>query len=272
MPIIKKFDDAEYIKIDQDILCKNLLRKDDLDDGRMTIDYYKLSNKAQLNYLNEDSDISWIQILSGGIKASESDFNKDQIVLIKGKREIQLSTSRDTELAITKINNYKIFESDASDVFDSQINIINWGNEPILKSEHDDRKRVYLLSELLAGTDSVKGELIIYPKNTSCPEHYHVGAQHYQLITEGEVIAVLDGKETKLEKYDILYNFENELHWFYTNEKSCDFVEFFVPGENKTIWTKTTNVCTWSPMGVDINGQSPSRHIEKHVHGEGKNI
>ena len=272
MPIVKKFDDAEYIEIDQDILCKNLLRKDDLDDSRITIDYYKLSNKAQLDYLNKDSDISWIQILSGGIKISDGDLNKDQIVLIKGKKEVQLSASRDTELAITKINNYKIFESDASDAFESQISIINWGNEPILKSEHDDRKRVYLLSELLAGTDSVKGELIIYPKNTSCPEHYHVGAQHYQLITEGEVIAVLDGKETKLEKYDVLYNFENEPHWFYTNEKSCDFVEFFVPGENKTVWTKTTNVCTWSPMGVDINGQSPSRHIEKHVHGEGKNI
>ena len=46
MPIVKKFDDAEYIEIDQDILCKNLLRKDDLDDSRITIDYYKLSNKA----------------------------------------------------------------------------------------------------------------------------------------------------------------------------------------------------------------------------------
>ena len=45
MPIVKKFDDAEYIEIDQDILCKNLLRKDDLDDSRITIDYYKLSNK-----------------------------------------------------------------------------------------------------------------------------------------------------------------------------------------------------------------------------------
>ena len=64
MPIVKKFDDAEYIEIDQDILCKNLLRKDDLDDSRITIDYYKLSNKAQLDYLNKDSDISWIQILS----------------------------------------------------------------------------------------------------------------------------------------------------------------------------------------------------------------
>ena len=38
MPIVKKFDDAEYIEIDQDILCKNLLRKDDLDDSRITID------------------------------------------------------------------------------------------------------------------------------------------------------------------------------------------------------------------------------------------
>ena len=272
MPIVKKFRDAKYTKIKQGVQYKKLLRKDDLDDGRITIDYYALTNKSQLDLSNEDSDIIWIQILSGGLRMSEEYLNKDQIIFIKGKGETRLIASQDAELAITKINNYKIYESDASDVYDSQINIINWGNEPILKSEHDDRKRVYLLSELLAGTDSVKGELIIYPKNTSCPEHYHVGAQHYQLITKGEVIAVLDGKETKLEKYDVLFNFENEPHWFYTNEESCDFVEFFVPGENKTIWTKTTNVCTWSPMGVDINGQSPSRHIEKHVHGEGKNI
>ena len=103
MPIVKKFDDAEYIEIDQDILCKNLLRKDDLDDSRITIDYYKLSNEVQLDYLNKDSNISWIQILSGGIKISDGDLNKDQIVFIKGKRGIQLSTSGDTELVITKI-------------------------------------------------------------------------------------------------------------------------------------------------------------------------
>ena len=56
---------------------------------------------------------------------------------------------------------------------------------------------------------------------------------------------------------------------FIQMKKSCDF-RIFVPGENKKVWTKTTNVCIWSPPGVDINGQSPSRHIEKHVHGEGK--
>ena len=264
MPIVKKFDDAEYIEINQDILCKNLLRQDDLDDSRITIDYYQLSNGAQLDYLNKDSDISWIQILSGGIKISDGDLNKDHIVLVKGKKEMQFSASSDTDLAITKINNYKIFESDASDAFDSQISIINWGNEPILKSEHDDRKRVYLLSELLAGTDSVKGELIIYPKNTSCPEHYHVGAQHYQLITEGEVIAVLDGKETKLENM-MFYIILRMNRIGFIQMKKLRFCRIFVPGENKTVWTKTTNVCTWSPMGVDINGQSPSRHIEKRA-------
>ena len=145
-------------------------------------------------------------------------------------------------------------------------------NEPVLKSEHDDRKRVYLLSDSLVGTDSVKGELIVYPQSTSCPEHYHMGAEHYQFITSGSVFAVLDGEEKELNKFDLLYNFENEKHWFYTKDDQCKFVEFFVPGENKTIWTQTTNVCTWSPIGTDIRGKSPSRHIEKHVHGEGKNI
>ena len=166
----------------------------------------------------------------------------------------------------------KIHENDANDMYESDLRVVNWGNEPVLKSEHDDRKRVYLLSDSLVGTDSVKGELIVYPQSTSCPEHYHMGAEHYQFITSGSVFAVLDGEEKELNKFDLLYNFENEKHWFYTKDDQCKFVEFFVPGENKTIWTQTTNVCTWSPIGTDIRGKSPSRHIEKHVHGEGKNI
>ena len=63
MPIVKKFRDVEFIRINEGIQCKKILQKDDLDDSRITIDYYNVFNKSQLYYSNKDSDISWIQIL-----------------------------------------------------------------------------------------------------------------------------------------------------------------------------------------------------------------
>ena len=113
MPIVKKFKDAEFIRINEGIQCKNILQKDDLDDSRITIDYYNVFNKSQLYYSNNDSDISWIQILSGGINMSGKKFNKDQIILIKGKGKVQLNATQDTELVITKIDNYKMYENNA---------------------------------------------------------------------------------------------------------------------------------------------------------------
>jgi hypothetical protein len=42
------------------------------------------------------------------------------------------------------------------------------------------------------------------------------------------------------------------------------FVEFFVPGEYKTIWAPGAAVCTWLPTGRDIQGQKPAREIQAH--------
>jgi quercetin dioxygenase-like cupin family protein len=279
MPIIKKFSDINFTDIANGIKCKNILDSSSLDDNRIIIDYYETSPKSSLDFSNNENDITWIQILSGRIDTYYPNtyipgrrVDDTKIIFIKGNHHVNLDTPKGSTFIITRIPNYKIHENDANDMYESDLRVVNWGNEPVLKSEHDDRKRVYLLSDSLVGTDSVKGELIVYPQSTSCPEHYHMGAEHYQFITSGSVFAVLDGDEKELNQFDLLYNFENEKHWFYTKDDQCKFVEFFVPGENKTIWTQTTNVCTWSPIGTDIRGKSPSRHIEKHVHGEGKNI
>jgi|TARA_B110000444_G_C18838642_1_gene597583 quercetin dioxygenase-like cupin family protein len=279
MPIIKKFSDINFLDIKSGIKCKKILSAENLNDNRIIIDYYEMSPKSSLDFNNNENDITWIQSLSGKIDTYFPNtyipgrrVDEGKIIFIKGSQNINLDSPKGSTFIITRIPNYKVHEDHVDNKFESDLRFINWGNEPILKSEHDDRKRVYLISETLAGTNSVKGELIRYPISTSCPEHFHVGGEHYQFITSGNVMAVLDGAEFELNKFDLLYNFENEKHWFYTKDSACDFVEFFVPGEAKTIWTQTTNICTWSPLGVDINGKSPARNIAKHVHGEGKNI
>ena len=42
------------------------------------------------------------------------------------------------------------------------------------------------------------------------------------------------------------------------------FVEFFVPGEYKTIWAPGAAVCTWLPSGRDISGRKPVLKIQAH--------
>jgi hypothetical protein len=45
------------------------------------------------------------------------------------------------------------------------------------------------------------------------------------------------------------------------------FVEFFVPGEYRTVWAPGAAVCTWLPTGGDIQGRKPAREIQAHTSG-----
>ena len=145
--------------------------------------------------------------------------------------------------------------------------------KPLL-SEFDSRKRIYLASPgLWQGLSCVKGEMIIYPKGGTAPLHHHENAEHFQYIMEGTGTVTFENSEHIVEKGDILYFFENEVHAF-ENKDADEFVfaEFFVPGSYKTIWAKDANVCTWLPTGKDLRGRKAARHIEKHVAGEGTDI
>jgi hypothetical protein len=47
---------------------------------------------------------------------------------------------------------------------------VDWTREPVLDSEHDARKRIYLVTPKLFGTKAVKGEMIIYPHVMPVPQ------------------------------------------------------------------------------------------------------
>jgi hypothetical protein len=57
--------------------------------------------------------------------------------------------------------------------------LADWTCEPVLDSEHDARKRIYLVTPKLFGTKAVKGEMIIYPPGTAAANHHHEGAEHF---------------------------------------------------------------------------------------------
>ena len=72
-----------------------------------------------------------------------------------------------------------------------------------------------------------------------------------------------------MRKGDLIYYDDRERHYLRSegNEEMA-FVEFFVPGEYKTIWAPGAAICTWTPSGRSISGAKPLREISRHSSAE----
>src|ERR1017187_2871415 len=57
---------------------------------------------------------------------------------------------------------------------------VAWPREPVLDSEHDARKRIYMVTPNVFGTKAVKGERSSYPPGTAPPNHQRGGAQQFR--------------------------------------------------------------------------------------------
>ena len=273
MPKIVKYSEVLSEVVASGVSTKKLLHENSLNDKRMTLEVLKMDAYSEFVINNSETSVSWVQILEGEINIDQNSLTKEHLVFFPLHFSAKIKAKSNSKLVYVSIPNAKSFDESLEFNEQKSMQIINWFKEPVLNSEFDNRKRIYVMSEALANTSVAKGEIIIYPPNTSAPEHYHVGAEHFQFMMSGEGIAVLGGVEHKLEAFDLLYNFENENHYFYNSSNSeFVFVEFFVPGKYKTIWAPDAKVCTWLPTGKNYLGNAPSRDIKKHVAGEGEGI
>ena len=143
--------------------------------------------------------------------------------------------------------------------------IVDWTKEPVLDSEHDARKRIYVATPRLFDTTGIKGEMIIYPPGTQAANHHHEGAEHFMYVLSGRGTAFANENPIPVKKGDLIYYAERERHYL-RSEGSEDmvFVEFFVPGKYTTVWAPGAPVCTWMPTGRNIRGEMPAREIKGH--------
>ena len=146
--------------------------------------------------------------------------------------------------------------------------VVDWKNEPVLQSEHDARKRIYLITAKMFGTRALRGEMIIYPPGTECPKHHHKGGAHFMFFLAGHGTCYAgSGQAMAVRPGDVVYYNDLEPHWVKGGaDGDMIFSEFFVPSAVATVWADASEVCTWVPMGVNYRGARPSRIVEKHVH------
>jgi quercetin dioxygenase-like cupin family protein len=146
-----------------------------------------------------------------------------------------------------------------------ELRIVDWMREPVLDSQYDARKRIYVVTPQLFGTRAIKGEMIIYPPGTEAANHHHEGAEHFMYVLQGRGTAYANEKPIPVRKGDLIYYGERERHYLRSEgNEDMVFVEFFVPGVYTTVWAEGAPVCTWMPTGRDLRGDKPAREIKGH--------
>jgi quercetin dioxygenase-like cupin family protein len=143
--------------------------------------------------------------------------------------------------------------------------LADWTREPVLDSEHDARKRIYLVTPKLFATKAVKGEMIIYPPGTAAANHHHEGAEHFMYVLRGGGTVYANERPLPVRKGDVIYYPDRERHYLEAAaDEELSFAEFFAPAEFKTVWVDKSQICAWLPTGRDIHGRPPAREIKAH--------
>ncbi len=215
-------------------------------------------------------NLAWFQVLEGEVvfrrPQGEECLSEAHIVFLPPDFKGTLSTRAGAVLLYAEIPAAGRFDP-AFAQHPPQLRVVDWTREPVLDSEHDARKRIYMVTPKLFGTRVLKGEMIIYPPGTEAANHHHEGAEHFMYLLKGRATAHANEQPFQVRKGDVVYFHDFERHYFRSEgDEDMVFVEFFVPGDYQTVWVPGASVCTWLPTGRDIRGQKPVREIQKHVH------
>ena len=213
-------------------------------------------------------DLAWFQMLEGEALLTHGtakvQLGATHIVFLPAGFSGTFATRDGAVFLHAQVPNATRFDTEAADQL-PQFRVVDWTREPVLDSEHDARKRIYVVTPKLFGPKAIKGEMIIYPPGTEASNHHHEGAEHFMYVLQGRGTAYANEKPIPVRKGDLIHYDDRERHFLRSEgEEDMVFVEFFVPGVYKTVWAPNAPVCTWNPTGRTIRGEKPVREIAGH--------
>jgi quercetin dioxygenase-like cupin family protein len=247
---------------------QRLLTVERVKDTRILLDRLTLGAGGEFKLAVPAHSVAWLQILHGEVTLAHAGARQAltdaHVVFLPPDAAVTLSSAPGAALLYGEIPNAAALDPNFATTAMS-LRVMDWTREPVLDSVHDNRKRIYLVTPKLFGTKAVKGEMIIYPPGTSAANHHHVGAEHFMYVLRGHGTVYANEQPFPVRAGDVIYYPDLERHYL---EASKDgemvFAEFFAPAEHKTVWVDESQVCTWTPTGRDIHGQTPAREIKAH--------
>jgi quercetin dioxygenase-like cupin family protein len=245
---------------------QRLLTSGRVPDTRVLLDRMTLAAGTRLELNIPAQDVAWFQVLEGEAvlrhTAGAEALGHAHIVFLPPEFSGTLEATKRATVLYALVPDAGRFDVDFAA---ARLNVVDWTREPVLDSQHDARKRIYVATPRLFGTRAIKGEMIIYPPGTEGANHHHEGAQHFMYVLRGRGTAHANERPIGVREGDLIYYEDGERHYLRSEgDEDMVFVEFFVPGTYKTIWADGAPICTWLPTGHDIRGGEPVRAIKSH--------
>lgn len=240
--------------------------------ARVLLDRWTLSGNGTARLTIPADSLAWFQILEGEVVlhgcGRNDALDASHIVFLPPGFSGTLAAATGAVLLVAEVPDAARHDP-AFSASPPGFRIVDWTREPVLDSEHDARKRIYVVTPKLFDTRALKGEMIIYPPGTAGADHHHEGAEHFMYVLTGSGTAYAGGKPIRVRRGDLIYYDDFERHYLRSDsDVEMRFIEFFVPGVYRTVWAENALVCTWLPTGRDIRGNTPVREIRKHSHAE----
>jgi mannose-6-phosphate isomerase-like protein (cupin superfamily) len=261
----------EHEPLSAGVARKRLLTNARVAGTRIFLDRLELSRDAELELKISGDDLAWFQMLEGAAvlrhEGADVELGRSHIVFLPPGFSGTLCATSAAALLYGELPQARRFDA-AFDAAALGLRVVDWMREPMLDSEHDARKRIYVVTPRLFGTRAIKGEIIIYPPGTQASNHHHEGAEHFMYVLQGRGTAYANETPIAVRKGDLIYYGERERHYLKSEGfEDMVFVEFFVPGDYKTVWVEDAPVCTWTPTGRSLGGETPVREIKGHRSG-----
>ena len=232
------------------------------------LDRWTLGHGAVIELGIAARDLAWFQLLEGEVMLSSAAgshlLSAANVAFLPPRFRGTLAAHNDAVVLYAEVPDAARFDPQLV-ANPPELRIVDWTREPVLDSEHDARKRIYLVTPKLFGTHAIKGEMIIYPAGTQAANHHHEGAEHFMYVLAGSGTAWANEQPFHVKQGDLIHYGDRERHYLKSDPREeMRFVEYFVPGQYKTIWAPGASVCTWRPTGKDIRGDKPAREIARH--------
>lgn len=275
MAVIFNEKDIPLESLQNGISIQRLITSDSVGSDHVETARWHIPAGGKVDFSVADTDLSWAHILIGEAEIVTDQGTKvltpDHFILLPPGISAEVTSKKGAIIFRSEIKSAERFDKDW-DPDGLTFRCTNWTEEPLLNSEFDARKRIYMLTPQLSGTKAAKGEMIIYPPGTEAANHHHEGAEHFQVILRGSAVFHLNEEPHRVQAGDTIYIYDNERHFIINDsDNELAFIEYFVPGTYKTVWAENAPICTWNPSGVNIKGGKPNREIGSHSSAEAHN-
>jgi quercetin dioxygenase-like cupin family protein len=221
------------------------------------LDRVTLAPGATMPFKTSTQSIAWLQLLDGEAKLSA--LYSDQL---SNRHSVFLPP--DFNITLSAPNGASLLHAELSDVgrFDPEFAgdpplflVSDWMREPVFECERDGRKRVFLVGPHTCGTKAMLVEMVVYPPGTQSARSHHEGSATLVFILSGRGMAWGNEGTFSARPGDVIYFADREQHYLKSaGSEDMRFLEFFIPGEFKTVTDDTSAISKWVSTGRDIRG------------------